>query len=101
MEIYVNQDLMLVIKRSRSRPGKEYICQLSIGDTVYLYQNGVGIITVGTVSGDLKKVNTMVLLIINMLNLSVILRLVLKQFQPVSSKNSLEVALISGEPWLS
>lgn len=34
---------------------KEYICQLSIGDTVYLYQSGVGIIAVGTVSGDLKK----------------------------------------------
>lgn len=34
---------------------KEYICQLSKGDTVYLYQSGVGIVAVGTVDGDLEK----------------------------------------------
>lgn len=34
---------------------KEYICQLSPGDKVYLYQSGVGIVAVGTVSGDLEK----------------------------------------------
>lgn len=34
---------------------KEYICQLSKGDTVYLYQSGVGIIASGTVSGGLEK----------------------------------------------
>lgn len=33
---------------------KEYICQLSKGDTVYLYQSGVGIVAVGTVSGNLE-----------------------------------------------
>jgi len=34
---------------------KEYICQLSKGDTVYLYQSGVGIVASGIVSGDLEK----------------------------------------------
>lgn len=34
---------------------KEYICQLSIGDTVYLYQSGVGVVASGIVSSDLQK----------------------------------------------
>lgn len=34
---------------------KEYICQLSKGDKVYLYQSGVGIVAVGTVDGELEK----------------------------------------------
>lgn len=34
---------------------KEYICQLSPGDKVYLYQSGSGIIAAGTVEGDLLK----------------------------------------------
>lgn len=34
---------------------KEYICQLSKGDTVYLYQSGVGIIASGVVDGELVK----------------------------------------------
>ncbi|EFH2845126.1 MULTISPECIES: hypothetical protein [Enterobacteriaceae] len=34
---------------------KEYISQLSKGDTVYLYQSGVGIVAVGIVDGDLEK----------------------------------------------
>lgn len=34
---------------------KEYICQLSKGDTVFLYQSGVGIVASGVVSGDLEK----------------------------------------------
>ncbi|WP_261308278.1 ribbon-helix-helix domain-containing protein [Enterobacter roggenkampii] len=34
---------------------KEYICQLSKGDKVYLYQSGVGIIASGVVDGDLVK----------------------------------------------
>ncbi len=34
---------------------KEYICQLSKGDIVYLYQSGAGIIASGMVSGELEK----------------------------------------------
>lgn len=34
---------------------KEYICQLSKGDKVYLYQSGVGIIASGVVDGELVK----------------------------------------------
>ncbi|MGE6531755.1 MAG: hypothetical protein FHK79_19195 [Pseudomonas sp.] len=34
---------------------KEYICQLSKGDTVYLYQSGVGVVASGIVSGELEK----------------------------------------------
>lgn len=34
---------------------KEYICQLSKGDKVYLYQSGVGIVAYGVVDGDLLK----------------------------------------------
>jgi len=34
---------------------KEYICNLSEGDKVYLYQSGVGFIASGTVTGDLIK----------------------------------------------
>ncbi|VTM69801.1 Uncharacterised protein [Klebsiella pneumoniae] len=34
---------------------KEYISQLSKGDTVYLYQSGVGIIASGVVDGELVK----------------------------------------------
>ncbi len=34
---------------------KEYICNLSEGDKVYLYQSGVGFIASGTVAGDLIK----------------------------------------------
>ncbi|MDH1338059.1 hypothetical protein [Ectopseudomonas oleovorans] len=34
---------------------KGYICHLSKGDTVYLYQSGVGIVASGVVSGDLEK----------------------------------------------
>ena len=34
---------------------KEYICNLSEGDKVYLYQSGVGLIASGTVAGDLIK----------------------------------------------
>jgi len=33
---------------------KEYICHLSKGDTVFLYQSGVGIVASGVVSGDLE-----------------------------------------------
>lgn len=34
---------------------KEYICNLSKGDKVYLYQSGVGFVASGTVEGDLEK----------------------------------------------
>lgn len=34
---------------------KEYICQLSQGDQVYLYQSGAGIIAAGIVEGELLK----------------------------------------------
>ena len=34
---------------------KEYICNLSKGDKVYLYQSGVGFVASGTVTGDLQK----------------------------------------------
>lgn len=34
---------------------KEYICNLSEGDKVYLYQSGVGFVASGTVQGDLEK----------------------------------------------
>ena len=34
---------------------KEYICKLSKGDEVFLYQSGVGIIASGIVDGDLEK----------------------------------------------
>lgn len=34
---------------------KEYICNLTEGDKVYLYQSGVGFIASGTVTGDLIK----------------------------------------------
>lgn len=34
---------------------KEYICNLSEGDKVYLYQSGVGFVASGTVTGDLTK----------------------------------------------
>lgn len=34
---------------------KEYICQLSKGDIVYLYQSGAGIVASGMVAGELEK----------------------------------------------
>lgn len=34
---------------------REYVCNLSIGDKVYLYQSGVGFIASGTVASDLEK----------------------------------------------
>lgn len=34
---------------------REYVCNLSIGDKVYLYQSGVGFIASGTVASELEK----------------------------------------------